>query len=230
MKMGTQGIIAIAAIGVLVASIVLGVTLIGNGQSVTTTTSHSTTPSTEASSSFASNSSTSTTLISTSSSGNCGSSPIPINNNSGTRASVYNVRSSIAFLCVTYQFEGAGLANFTITVQPWYQNGTQVGSTQSETNYTTPTITASPSFSNHSADASVNVTYTIRSPANMTGLFIVFHDGCDPFYLSFGTVPASIFLTAWTCGPSNVLTGGYRSDNYSVTGFANIEAYSIPWA
>ena len=221
-----------AAIGVLVASIVLGVTLIGNGQSVTATTSHSTTQSTEASSSFPPNSSTTTTLISTSStsSGNCASSSKPIDNNSGTWASVYNVRSSIAFLCVTYQFEGAGLANFTITVQPWYQNGSQLGSSQSETNYTLPTITASPSFSNHSASAMVNVTYTIQSPANLTGLFIVFHDGCDPFYLAFGTVPASVFLTAWTCGPNNVLTGGYRSGNYSVTGFTNIEAYSVPWA
>ena len=226
MKMGTQGIIAIAAIGVLVASVALGVTLIGNSQSSTTTPSYSTTRSTVSSSTSISV----TTTPTITSNGSCGRALGANNNNSSTTATVYNVRSSYALLCVTYQFEGAGLANFTTTVQPWYQNGSQAGSTRCETSCVLPAIKASPSFSNHTADSVVNVTYTILSPPNMTGLFIVFNDGCNPLYLSFGSVPASVFLTAWTCGPYNVLTGGFRSDNYNVTGLTNIEAFSVPWA
>jgi hypothetical protein len=226
--MGTQGIIAVVAIGVLVASVAFGVSLIGNSYTSATTPIHSTTTSAVASSTSIS---VTTTSISTTSSSNssCASS-LEAYSNSDTRATVYDIRSSYSLLCVNYQFEGAGLANFTTTVQPWYQNGSQVGSTQCVTSCVLPIITASPSFSNHSARAVVNVTYTILSPANMTGLFIVFHDGCDPLYLSFGAVPSSVFLTAWTCGPNNVLTGGFRSGNYSVTGFTNIEAYSVPWA
>lgn len=146
-------------------------------------------------------------------------------------STVYYVNSTRATLCVMYKFIGAGVANFTSPrVQPWYQNSNEMGNAScSAASCEVPTVTASPAVVNHSAGALVTVTYTIQAPANMTGLFIVFHVGCDPVYLAYGTLPSTVYLTAWTCGPSNALTGGYRSANYSVTGITNTETAFLPW-
>jgi hypothetical protein len=143
-------------------------------------------------------------------------------------ATVYYVTSTRAVLCVTYEFGGTGTTSFFTTVQPWYQMGSQVAETQCST-ATCPNVTASVSSAHHGANAEVLVTYTITSQPGLTGLFIVFHAGCSPLYLAFGSIPSSVYLTAWTCGPSSAITGGLRSGNWSVTGFTGINSLSVPW-
>lgn len=169
------------------------------------------------------------TSTASSSVSNCEQSTGPAN--TPDMATVYHVTSTQAVICVTYMFQGAGRSDFTTVVQPWYQTGSEIG-TPSQCPYTNcpaPTITASPAWIDHGARAEVRVTYTIESSANTTGLFVVIHAGCDPLYLSFGLVPSSMFLQAWTCGPVNILSDGYRSDNYNVTSVTNIEVVSVPW-
>ena len=146
-------------------------------------------------------------------------------------ATVYFVTADRAEICVTYRFDGAGTANFSTVVEPWVQSGIELTYPLEclPTGCQPPTITASPRYANHGAGAEVTVEYTVWSSVNTTGLYAMVHAGCDPLYLSFGSVPSSVYLQAWTCGPANVLSGGFRSDNYSVIGTDNIQVDQLPW-
>jgi hypothetical protein len=143
-------------------------------------------------------------------------------------ATVYQVTSTRATLCVTYKFDGAGTAHFSATVAPWYQNGSQDLNVECSTR-PCPSVTPSVSSIHHGAGEHVSVVYTIVSQAGTSGLFIVYHAGCDPFYLAFGSSPFSVFATAWSCGPSSGITGGLRSENWTVTGYTGIYSLSLPW-
>lgn len=220
MNAGTRGIVVIAALAVIIGSVAFSATFVSSQltSKTSSTSSISSTPIT--------NFSTTTSSIA-----GCAQSSSD-HTSAANMATVYHVTSTVAVLCVTYEFVGAGVANFTSpNVQPWVQNGSEVDDLScSSTNCNHLfNISSTPAWVDHGADTEVNVTYTIESRANATGLFIVFGVGCNPIYLAFGAVPSSVYLTAWTCGPSNVLTGGYRSDNYNVTGFTNIEPVSVPW-
>lgn len=152
---------------------------------------------------------------------------------SNLMATVYHVKSTRAVLCVSYKFQGDGTADFFTTVQPWYQTGTSLPAPNSQCTSTEgcPIITASPSSAYHVANAVVSVTYTITSRQNLSGLYILFNAGCNPIYLAFGSsLPSTVYLTAWTCGPSNALSGGYRSGNYSITAVTGLETAFAPWA
>jgi hypothetical protein len=145
-----------------------------------------------------------------------------------TAAPVFHVTSTKAVICVNYKFEGARTTYFTTNVQPWFQNGANLSEDQC-TATNCPTVTATPASAYHGAGSVVTVAYTITSSANSTGLFLLFQASCSPFILAFGPAPSSVYLTAWTCGPVNVVSGGYRSDNYNVTGVTNIVVMTVPW-
>lgn len=145
-----------------------------------------------------------------------------------TAAPVFHVTSTKAVICVNYKFEGAQTTNFTTNVQPWFQNGASLSEVQC-TATDCPAVTATPASAYHGAGSEVTVAYTITSSANLTGLFLLYQAGCNPFILAFGPAPSSVYLTAWTCGPVNIVTGGYRSDNYNVTGVTNVIVMAVPW-
>jgi hypothetical protein len=145
-----------------------------------------------------------------------------------TKAQVFHVTSTKAVICVNYKFEGAQTTSFFTNVQPWYQNGASLSDVQC-TSTDCPSVTATPASAYHGAGSEVTVAYTITSSANLTGLFLLFQAGCSPFILAFGPAPSSVYLTAWTCGPVNTVSGGYRSDNYNVTGMTNVAVMTVPW-
>lgn len=145
-----------------------------------------------------------------------------------TAAPVFHVTSTKAVICVNYKFEGAQTTNFFTNVQPWFQNGASLSEVQC-TATDCPIVTATPASAYHGSGSEVTVAYTITSSANLTGLFLLFQAGCSPFILAFGQAPPSVYLTAWTCGPVNIVSGGYRSDNYNVTGVTNVVLMFVPW-
>jgi hypothetical protein len=153
---------------------------------------------------------------------------IPLNMNM-TAAPVFHITSTKAVICVNYKFEGAQTTNFFTNVQPWYQTGDSLNDAQCSTT-ACPTVTATPASAYHGAGSEVAAAYTITSSANLTGLFLLFHAGCSPFILAFGSTPSSVYLTAWTCGPVNIVSDGYRSDNYNVTGVTNVAILTVPWS
>lgn len=144
-------------------------------------------------------------------------------------ATVYRVTSTQAILCITYKFGGAGNTSFSTSVMPWYQTGQGYAEPPQCTDTTCPNVTASVLSADHGVNATISVVYTIASPSNLTGLFIVFHAGCNPFYLALGQDPSTVYQTAWTCGPSNAISGGYRSNNWNATGSTGISTLSVPW-
>lgn len=153
---------------------------------------------------------------------------IPSNMNT-TGAPVFQVTSTKAVICVLYKFEASQTTNFSTRIEPWYQTGASLGDAQCSVTVC-PTVTASPASASHGANSVVAVAYTIASPSGLSGLFLLFHAGCSPITLSFGPIPKSVYLTAWTCGPVNIVSGGYRSDNYNVTGVTNVAVTVVPWS
>ena len=152
---------------------------------------------------------------------------VPLRMN-GTGAPVFHITSTKAVICVLYKFEGAQTTNFTTRVEPWYQTGASLSDAQCSAT-DCPTVTASPSSAYHGVGGEVAVAYTISSPVNLSGLFLVFHPGCSPFVLAIGPMPSSVYNMAWTCGPVNAVSSGYRSINYNVTGVTNVEILAAPW-
>jgi hypothetical protein len=157
---------------------------------------------------------------------------------SPNRASVHEINSSRAVLCLNYARGSQGNASFfNFILAPWIQNGSQVENVNNQQcpviqgKYQCPGFTVVPSpesavFKNSTEE--IALAYTITAAPSASGLYIFFITPGNPIYLSFGHAPTTVFLTAWTSGPR--LPSGVLPPNYNVTGGTNVDLIAIPWA
>jgi hypothetical protein len=156
---------------------------------------------------------------------------------SANRATVYEINSSQAVLCLNYTRGSQGNASFSnFSLAPWVQNGSQIESVNQpcpaiQGKYQCPGFTVVPSPESAVFENSTEVialAYTITAVPSADGLYIFFLTPGNPIYLSFGHAPATVFLTAWTSGPR--LPSEVLPPNYNVTGGTNVDVTYVPWA
>lgn len=157
---------------------------------------------------------------------------------SPNRATVYEINSSQAVLCLNYTRGSQGNASFfSFSLGPWVQNGSQVESANNQQcpvvqgQYQCPGFTVVPSpesavFENSTEE--VALAYMITAAPSANGLYIFFLTPGNPIYLSLGHAPTTVFFTAWTSGPR--LPSGVFPPSYNVTGGTNVDLIAVPWA
>lgn len=149
-------------------------------------------------------------------------------------ATVYHIIATHSVICLSYNYGHVGQASFLRYIQSWSQTGEEVSGSQQCTTASESlvcpgfTITPSPeSATFEQVNESVSVSYAIRASDNASGLYVFFLTNGSPIYLSFGRLPSSVYLTAWTSGPA--LPPGDLIPSYVITGLTNVDVVSVPW-
>jgi len=152
------------------------------------------------------------------------------------RATVYQITSSHAVLCVSYARGSQGKTSFDFNLQSWVENGSQVGSLSNpcsivQGEYRCPGFTVVPSLESamfENSTEKVALAYTITASPSASGLYVFFLTPGNPIYLSFGHPPTTVFFTAWTSGTR--LPAGVLPPSYDITGGTDIDVTLVPWA
>jgi hypothetical protein len=150
-------------------------------------------------------------------------------------ATVYQITSSHAALCLNYALGSQGETSFGFSLQSWVQNGKDASALNpcqiNQGAYECPGFTVIPSpksatFGNSTEE--IALTYTITASSSANGLYVFFIRPGNPIYLSFGQTPTNVFSTAWTSGTR--LPSGVLPPSYLITGGTNVDSISVPWA
>lgn len=152
------------------------------------------------------------------------------------RATVYQITSSYAVLCLNHTRGSQGKTFFISSLQAWVQNGSQVESADRpcpivQGEYRCSGFTVVPSVESavfENSKQEIALAYTIKALPNASGLYIFFLTPGNPIYLSFGQAPTTVYFTAWTSGPR--LPAGALPASYNVTGGTNVDVTLVPWA